>query len=41
VCSIHQPRAAIFHLFHRVLILQKGNNLFLGSPHDTEDYFRS
>lgn len=41
ICSIHQPAAAVFELFHSVLLLASGGRVaYYGSVSDSIDYFR-
>jgi ABC-type multidrug transport system ATPase subunit len=38
--TIHQPTARIFHMFHKVLLLDKGGKVvFFGTPNETLQYF--
>jgi len=38
--TIHQPTSRIFHMFHKVLLLDKGGKVvFFGTPHETLQYF--
>jgi ATP-binding cassette subfamily G (WHITE) protein 2 len=39
IASIHQPRAAIWEMFHRVTVLSEGYQLYFGRPEDARAWF--
>jgi ATP-binding cassette, subfamily G (WHITE), member 2 len=39
VATIHQPRAAIWAMFHKVLVLSEGHQLFFGAPDAAAPWF--
>ena len=39
VATIHQPRAAIWAMFHKVLVLSEGRQLFFGPPDGAAPWF--
>ena len=39
ITTIHQPRSTIFELFDRLLVLNKGETVFMGKAEDVVDYF--
>lgn len=41
ICTIHQPRSTIYHLFDRVLFLNHGETVFFGSVEKAIPYFSS
>lgn len=41
ICAIHQPRSSVFHLFHSVLVLSRGKQLFFGEPTKLVPYFQA
>jgi ABC-type multidrug transport system ATPase subunit len=41
ICTIHQPRSDIFHLFDSVLLLSKGKMVYYGETKEVTGYFQS
>ena len=39
IASIHQPRAAIWEMFHKVTVLSEGYQLYFGRPEDARAWF--
>lgn len=39
VCTIHQPRADIFKLFDKLLLLKDGTTMYFGGANNSLDYF--
>ena len=41
ICTIHQPSSEVFHLCDKVMLLSKGNQVYLGPAKEMETYFMS
>lgn len=41
IATIHQPSAALFFLFDRVIVLSEGHCVFNGAPSEVKEYFGS
>jgi len=39
MCTIHQPRAAIWTLFEKVMVLSAGNQVYFGEASGAEAWF--
>lgn len=39
ICTIHQPRAKVFHMFDKLLLLSKGRTCYYGPVHSALNYF--
>ncbi|XP_071712147.1 ABC transporter G family member 9-like isoform X2 [Rutidosis leptorrhynchoides] len=39
VMTIHQPSSRLFYMFHKVLLLSEGNQLYFGKGSEVMDYF--
>ncbi|CAL5218719.1 g432 [Coccomyxa viridis] len=39
VASVHQPRTAIWEMFHKVLLLSEGHQLYFGPPQEAISWF--
>jgi len=40
ICTIHQPRPAIWNLFEKVLVLAQGHELYFGDSEDAQNWFK-
>lgn len=38
ICTIHQPRADVFHMFDRVLLLSRGETAYFGPAKETAEF---
>jgi ATP-binding cassette subfamily G (WHITE) protein 8 (sterolin 2) len=39
ICTIHQPRSDIFHMFDQIMLLCKGRNCYFGPANNMVSYF--
>ncbi|PFH56705.1 hypothetical protein XA68_16120 [Ophiocordyceps unilateralis] len=40
ICSIHQPSAAVFHKFDKLLLVSEAKTCYFGPPSDAVEYFQ-